>query len=96
MTIVRRKLSDLPPLTQEELASQKAYRDGLKAEGIDLMDLAGWTAEEKARSAKASDYPTLGEAMDEANHLADVQAAGMGAKELEAYKESRIGHPATV
>jgi hypothetical protein len=95
MGIVRRKLSDLPPLTPEQNAWREAHAKDPNA-GLDYPDLAGWTAEERARSTRTSDYPSAEDADEEAAHLADLQEAGMGVKELEAYKESRIKRLAAV
>jgi len=95
MAIVVRRLSDLPPLTPEQRAFREAQANDPNG-GLDYPELAGWTPEERARSTRASDYASLEDAMEEAGHLADMQAAGMGAKELEAYKESRIRRFAAV
>jgi len=95
MGIVTLKLSDLPPLTPEQAAWLEAHANDPNG-GLDYPELAGMTDEQRARSVRASDYPSHREAMEEAEHLADMQAAGMGAKELEAYKESRTKRLAAV
>jgi len=95
MGIVTLKLSDLPPLTPEEQERKRAFEE--KMDGPpDYAAMAGWTAEERARSTRTSDYSSTKEAMDEAEHLADMQKKGMGVKELEAYKESRTKRLAAV
>jgi len=95
MTIIRRNLSDLPPLTPDEIARRKALGELLESRPPH-PEAIEWTDEDWARATKASDYPSPEDAMDEAEHLADMQAAGMGVKELEAYKASRTRQPAAV
>ena len=95
MTIVRFRGDEIPPPTPEEEAYYRALAE-TPDDDIDCSDIPEMTEEQWARSVRVSDYPSIKEARQEAGHLADMQATGMGVEELEAYKLSRIRRTASV
>jgi len=95
MRIVRVTENEETELTPEQIARLNALADS-PDEDIDYSDIPERTEEDWARSVRISDYPSIQDARREARHLSDLQRAGMGTKELNAYKLSRIRQPTTV
>jgi hypothetical protein len=103
MAIVRFTEEELDRMRAQMTPEQKAEEEArfaaleqMSDDDIDYSEMPEWTDEDWARAVRVSDYPSEREARAEARHLLDMQRAGMGVKELEAYKASRIKQTASV
>jgi len=93
MTTVTVKESDIPPLTEEEIARLNALAN-LPDEEIDLSDMPELTDEDWARAVRVCDYSSPAEAREVARELGRMQKAGKSINELKAYRASRMKRPA--